>query len=83
MPLGMAVKMWPTPTAALATGGQVSRGGKRKGELLLAGMAGGKLNPTWVEWLMGWPLEWTDCDPLGTGKFRRWLRLHSEFYTQD
>jgi hypothetical protein len=20
----------------------------------------GKLNPTWVEWLMGFPLEWTD-----------------------
>jgi site-specific DNA-cytosine methylase len=28
---------WPTPTAALATGGQKSRGGKRSGELLLAG----------------------------------------------
>jgi hypothetical protein len=21
---------------------------------------GGKLNPTWVEWLMGFPTEWTD-----------------------
>lgn len=21
---------------------------------------GGQLNPTWVEWLMGWPLGWTD-----------------------
>jgi hypothetical protein len=19
------------------------------------------LNPTWVEWLMGFPLGWTDC----------------------
>jgi hypothetical protein len=25
---------------------------------------GGKLNPTWVEWLMGWPLGWTDLKPL-------------------
>jgi len=25
---------------------------------------GGRLNPTWVEWLMGWPLEWTDLKPL-------------------
>jgi hypothetical protein len=25
---------------------------------------GGTLNPTWVEWLMGWPLEWTDLKPL-------------------
>jgi hypothetical protein len=22
---------------------------------------GGSLNPTWVEWLMGFPLGWTDC----------------------
>ena len=25
---------------------------------------GGRLNPTWVEWLMGWPLGWTDLKPL-------------------
>jgi len=29
---------------------------------------GGRLNPTWVEWLMGWPLGWTDLKPLGTDK---------------
>lgn len=23
---------------------------------------GGKLNPTWVEWLMGFPLGWSDLD---------------------
>lgn len=28
----------------------------------------GKLNPTWVEWLMGWPLGWTDLKPLETDK---------------
>ena len=28
--------------------------------------AGGSLNPTWVEWLMGWPLGWTDLKPLET-----------------
>ena len=28
----------------------------------------GRLNPMWVEWLMGWPLEWTDLKPLGMGK---------------
>jgi len=25
---------------------------------------GGTLNPTWVEWLMGWTLGWTDLRPL-------------------
>ena len=29
---------------------------------------GGRLNPTWVEWLMGWPLGWTDLKPLETDK---------------
>ena len=28
----------------------------------------GKLNPEWVEWLMGWPLGWTDLKPLETDK---------------
>lgn len=28
----------------------------------------GSLNPTWVEWLMGWPLGWTDLQPLATAK---------------
>jgi len=28
----------------------------------------GLLNPTWVEWLMGWPLEWTDLKPLEMDK---------------
>ena len=34
----------------------------------LAAQAGGSLNPTWVEWLMGWPLGWTDLKPLETDK---------------
>jgi hypothetical protein len=29
---------------------------------------GGKLNPMWAEWLMGWPLGWSKLEPLATGK---------------
>ena len=36
----------------------------------------GQLNPTWVEWLMGWPIGWTGLAPLETAKFQRWQRLH-------
>lgn len=43
---------------------------------------GGQLNPTWVEWLMGWPIGWTDLKPLETDKFRQWLRSHSESYQE-
>jgi hypothetical protein len=28
----------------------------------------GQLNPTWVEWLMGWPIGWTDLKPLEMDK---------------
>ena len=38
--------------------------------------AGGRLNPTWVEWLMGWPLAWTDLKPLETDRFRQWQQQH-------
>ena len=24
----------------------------------------GRLNPAWVEWLMGWPIGWTLLEPL-------------------
>jgi hypothetical protein len=37
---------------------------------------GGQLNPTWVEWVMGWPLGWTDLELLETDKFLSWLQLH-------
>ena len=39
-----------------------------RNEPSLASVAGGKLNPTWVEWLMGWPLGWTDLKPLEMDK---------------
>ncbi len=37
---------------------------------------GGPLNPTWVEWLMGWPLGWTDLKPLEMGKYQQWRQQH-------
>ena len=32
------------------------------------------LNPLFVEWLMGWPIGWTDCGSVATGLFH-WLQL--------
>ena len=32
---------------------------------------GGQLNPTWVEWLMGYPLGWTDCADSATPSSRK------------
>lgn len=39
----------------------------------LANQVGGKLNPPWVEWLMGWPINWTALEPVGTG-WSLWLQ---------
>jgi hypothetical protein len=40
----------------------------------------GQLNPTWVEWLMGWPLGWTGLEPLEMDRFRQWLLAHGKRY---
>lgn len=70
--------MWPTPEASDASGGRVAKefggqrpsGAKRAVSLGTAvahrGATGGSLNPTWVEWLMGFPLGWTDCEDSAT-----------------
>ena len=61
MTLPDAVRMWPTPTKSDGCGGPGRSG--RDGGMNLRTAAGGSLNPTWVEWLMGWPLGWTDLSP--------------------
>jgi DNA (cytosine-5)-methyltransferase 1 len=42
--------------------------GKQMTLSMVAHPTSGQLNPTWVEWLMGWPLGWTDLKPLATDK---------------
>jgi hypothetical protein len=43
---------------------------------------GGTLNPEWVEWLMGWPIGWTDLKPLEMDRYRQWLQQHSKYLNQ-
>jgi len=42
----------------------------------LSHQVGGRLNPRWIEWLMGWPIGWTGLHPLGMDKFQQWLEQH-------
>jgi hypothetical protein len=35
-----------------------------------------RLNPLFVEWLMGWPIGWTGFEPVATGLFQSWRRKH-------
>ena len=69
------IKTWPTPTArdwkdsgkAVINSDRnllpqkVARSNKEKWV-----KSGGSLNPTWVEWLMGYPSGWTDLSPSAT-----------------
>ena len=41
---------------------------------------GGPLNPEWVEWLMGWPIGWTDLGALETGRFQQWQHSHGRLW---
>jgi hypothetical protein len=43
-----------------------------------AATGGGALNPTWVEWLMGFPLGWTVCDASVTRSSRKSSRSSGE-----
>lgn len=55
---------------------RLERTGGKQGECL-SQQVGGQLNPAWVEWLMGWPIAWTESAPLATARFRSWRRVHS------
>jgi hypothetical protein len=58
------VGKWPTPTTrdykGMSGKGRQERKGNPKDTLPNA--VGGQLNPTWVEWLMGFPIGWTDLN---------------------
>lgn len=57
---------WPTPTAHIGQENGFPAEFKRRSCLTadvhrsIGSKGGGKVNPAWVEWLMGWPLRHTD-----------------------
>ena len=61
--------MWPTPRASSHQNPvEHGRGGRDLVAEVYVRETGkvpttGQLNPTWVEWLMGFPLGWTDLEP--------------------
>jgi hypothetical protein len=74
--LGRAVNqaMWPTPVSrdkrtikgAQHPSGWTGAKGLCETVGEVEGTATGSLNPTWVEWLMGFPAEWTALEPSET-----------------
>ena len=81
--LSTAVLTWPTPRTKGMCGGTGSWDLLNKNttveEARLMGAGnGGQLNPPWVEWLMGWPVGWTDLKPLATDKSHCAPQQHGE-----
>ena len=72
-----AMVKWTTPTAHNAKETN-ARSESDRNTPTLSEQIGGSLNPTWVEWLMGWPLGWTDCAASVTDKFQQWQNSHGK-----
>ena len=75
MPLGMAARLFPTPTTSGPGGtGHRNKLKKMRDQGMISddefrgmtGGNGGRLNPQWVEWLMGFPRGWTELEDLET-----------------
>jgi hypothetical protein len=70
---------WPTPCSRDFRSGNLSpeayeHARSTRSSLPLPELLGGLLNPTWVEWLMGWPIDWTDPDGGPSREdFHEWL----------
>ena len=68
----------PTPTCHNSKEGAYPAEFKRKTPSL-ATHCGGKINPQFTEWMMGWPLGWTDLRPLEMDKFHCVQQQHGGF----
>ena len=67
--LQMAATLYPTPRAQSATGASHApnrQGGADLQTVVSDSVGSGQLNPTWVEWLMGFPIGWTDLNASET-----------------
>ena len=82
MDLRTAVERFPTPTVAMHKGSSHNAMTRQTGASRLndrldysveqGRVASGRLNPMWVEWLMGFPIGWTDCGHSETRLCRKW-----------
>lgn len=88
----VSARIWPTPNASDSNKWSNQTLAERKAKkqqvrlntaVAPEGGKGGQLNPAWVEWLMGWPIGWTELKPLEMARFREWQQQHSPFFQAD
>src|SRR5690606_14679414 len=44
--------------------------------LSIVDAVGWRWPPSFVEWMMGWPAQWSALKPLETDRFRQWCAAH-------
>ena len=81
---------WPTPTSCMHKGSSEAAKTRKDGKDRTNDRldhkienGDGRLNPMWVEWLMGWPIGQTDLKPLETDKFREFEQQHGIYFTRE
>lgn len=72
----------PTPTSHNSKEGAYPAEFTRNTPTLSA-QVGGKVNPPWNEWRMGWLINHTDLKPLEMGKIQEWFALHGIFLAEE
>ena len=73
--LGRPLKQRFLPTPNTGQRGPREPDGKKGRELIE--VVGGRVNPDWKDWFLGFPTGWTATERLATRSFQRWLRSHS------
>jgi len=68
---------WPTPTTP-SGGGNCGGSGAYKNAIKNGTHIPHSINPNLYEWLMGWPIGWTDLKPLVMGKWPFVPQQHGE-----
>jgi hypothetical protein len=85
------VHMYPTPRSAIGmdmklTEGMAELQHKKYLETEIAHIEnapGGHLNPDWTEWLMGWPVGWTNLEPLPLDTYEKFVGYLDCYWDED
>ena len=85
-------KYWPTPTANMHKGSGPtlirSDGKNRSWDSLHYAVEqvtdiGGQLNPNWVEWLMNWPINWSNLNVIDSKEYQRWKETSTKTFQKS
>jgi len=85
--LAEVVKTWPTPQAldnrdrGNMSNPSIQRRVEIGKQIMLSqsvDSTSGQLNPDWVEWLMNWPIKWSDLNGFNKQEFQRWKEASAE-----